>query len=291
MSLLRDVSTELSAALSNGIPLFRANLFRIALTDGMVYRWTDWADDLVVGSKIFTSGAPWVKRGSWKLVNTMEVPSMDLTIIAKNDAFAGGANVKAQAHNGLFDGAEFLYSKAYMLTPGDTSALGSIDLFAGISGPADIDGATISLTIKGKNNRLNAAAPRNQYQSGCLHTFCDVGCTLQRTAYTSAHTVGNSKIAPSRTFLPWDTTPTDFAMYKGGTVTMTSGQASGQSRTVLSVTSEGVTLIYPLYAIPSAGDCFSAFQGCDKTKESCQRRMNIQHWRAFPFVPPGETAL
>lgn len=290
MSLLRDVTPALAAALANGVPLFRANLFRFALTDGMVYRWTDWTDDLAVGSQIFTSGSPWVKRGAWKLANTMEVPSMDLTIIAKNDAFAGGANVKAQAHNGLFDGAEVLYSKAYMLTPGETTALGVIDLFSGISGPADIDGATISLTIKGKNNRLNAGAPRNQYQSGCLHTFCDIGCALKRAAYTTTHIVGTTG-TPSRTFLPWADPPADYVMYKGGTVTMTSGLASGQSRTILAATAEGLTLIYPLYAVPMAGDSFSAFQGCDKTRDSCQRRLNLQHWRAFPFVPPAETAI
>jgi uncharacterized phage protein (TIGR02218 family) len=293
-ALLRSASPALAAALAGGVQLWQADLFAFTLSDGVtVYDWCTWDSDLTVAGAPYASKAPWLSRSAWDVVNTMEVPSLTVKLSALNGAFAGGAQIKTQIHNGLFDGASFLFSRAYMTTPGAANALGAVPLFGGVVGSIDLDGVTATITIKGKNNNLDQYVPRNLYQIGCNHAFCDTGCTLARATYTAAFTAG---AAPTTSFLPWSgAAPGNATNYQGGTVTMTSGAAAGSRRTVAQATSAGLTLAYPLYAPPAAGDAFTAFQGCDKTLnsgsgQSCTDRSNTQHFRGYPYVPPPNSA-
>ncbi len=296
MPILRPASTALAAALASGVPLNRADLFTFTLADNVtVYNWTTWRKDQVIGSVNFSSRQPWLKRGKWNVANTMEVPSLAVDLLALNDGFAGGANIKTQIHNGLFDGASVLLSRVYMpiTAPDDVTSLGTIGLFGGVSAGIDVIGSMASLTVKGKNNRLDQYAPRNNYQIGCNHAFCDVGCTLSRTTFTSSFTVGSS---PTSIFVPWGgTAPGNASNYIDGTLAITSGSGAAQRRSIVEADSTGLTLAYPLYETPSPGDTFTAFQGCDKSfasgsGRSCTDRSNTQHYRGYEFVPPPNTA-
>jgi uncharacterized phage protein (TIGR02218 family) len=289
MALLRACSGSLALALAGGVQLWSADLFQFTLIDGVTtYYWTSWPQDLVVGSTTYSSRLPWLKRGQWSVENNMSIPTMDVTLLALNDGFAGGANIKLQTHNGLFDGASFLLSRAYMTTPGATASLGSIDLFGGIVGGIDLDGGKALINTKGKNNMLDQQTPRNVYQLGCLRSFCDVNCTLSRASFTTAMTVG---VAPTRIFLPWSgAAPGNASLYKYGTVTFTTGQNSGQTRNVEIADGSGLTLAYPLYYTPLAGDAFTAFEGCDKTQARCVSLSNEDNRRSYDFVPPPDAA-
>ncbi|MGB8601973.1 MAG: DUF2163 domain-containing protein [Rhizomicrobium sp.] len=285
MSLLRSCPAALAAALASHSHFYLANLFTVTLSDGTVYRWTDWEQNLTASGHTYT--AMKLKRGKWSLTNSMTVPCMDFSLYATNAAFDGGASIKTQVLNGLFDDALILHSRAYMTSPGDTSAFGVLDLNSWIPGEIAINGTTVDMTLKGKNNRLNQQAPRNVYQAGCVHSFCDAVCTLARASYTTSHSVGTAA-AVSRTFIPWDSAPSDYALYKSGTVKITGGDTAGQSRTILAASASGLTLVYPLYAAPAAGDAFTAFKGCQKTLAACQAYGNSQHWRAWPYTPDVE---
>lgn len=285
----RLASTPLIDALAGPSDLFRADLITLTLLSGTIYRWTSWDVNLIANANTFTAARPWVSRGKWNLTNTMQVPSLDVKVVADNTAFAGGANLKTQIHNGLVDGATCLLQYAYMTTPGNTSALGTVDIFSGVAGKAKIDGGLITLTIKGKNNLLDQLAPRNVYQVTCNHAFCDAGCTLNRASFTASYTVGAS---PTVVFIPWASAPGTPGAYAAGTLTMTSGAAAGQSRTIASADSSGLTLTYPLYEQPSSGDGFTAFQGCDKSfdnvgsVQSCTSYSNTANYQGYPFIPP-----
>jgi hypothetical protein len=296
---MRPASTALDLLLGNvNAPLFSGDLFTLTLQDGStVYRWTSWVKDLLNNDDGFTyiSQRPWLTRSKWNVTNTMEVSTLDVNLLALNDGFAGGADIKAQIHNGLMDGATMLLQRAFMPTPDDTTTLGTIVLFGGIVSTIEpLTGNSAKIKVKGKNNKLAMNAPRNVYQVGCLHAFCDAGCTLSRGSFTTAYTVG---AGPTRTFLPWNgAAPGNAANYRFGSVQITSGPASGQWRTVRAADSSGLTLVYPLYDLPVIGDGFNAFEGCDKTLnsgsgQSCTDRSNQQNFRAFPFVPPAETGF
>jgi uncharacterized phage protein (TIGR02218 family) len=218
----------------------------------------------------------------------MQVPSLDVYLRALNAGFNGGAQIKQQLHNGLFDGATMLLSRAYMTAPGSTAALGAIPLFGGVVAGIAITGAKVTLTCKGKNNLLDQYAPRNVYQIGCLHNFCDANCTLAAAGFTTGYAVGAGATA---SFIPWSgAAPGNCALYANGAIAFISGACSGQSRTIMNGNTEGLNLAYPLYEVPNAGDSFTAMQGCDKTYNTCLNTYNnLQHRRAFDFVPPPDT--
>jgi uncharacterized phage protein (TIGR02218 family) len=290
VSILRPCSTALAAALESGAPLWSADLFQFTLIDGVTnYFWTSWDSDLACDGATYASKAPWIERSKWNVTNTMEVPSLEITLRALNEGFAGGTQLKTQIHNGLLDGASVLLSRAYMQTPGNTAALGAIALFGGVVAGITITDAKIAITAKGKNNLLDQYAPRNVYQTGCNHNFCDANCTLNAASYTTGYAVGASGI--STTFIPWSgTAPANAALYANGQIAFTTGVCAGQSRTIMNGNAEGLNLAYPLYEVPASGDSFAAIQGCDKTLATCQTVYNnLQHRRAFDFVPPPDT--
>lgn len=296
-NLLRPCSPALALLLANGnLPkLFSADLFEFTLLGGATtYYWTNWGKNIDLGAQTYISKAPWLSRSKWGLTNKMSVPNLTVKLSAFNTSFGGGANIKTQIHNGLFDGASFRMRRAFMVNAGDTSTFGAIDIFGGLVSSIQMDGSTVEITIKGKNNTLDQSVPRNMYQAGCNHAFCDPGCTLNRASFTTAYLVGTT---PTSMFIPWaGAPPGNFALYLNGTVTLTGGAGAGQSRTVAVADATGLTLSYPLYIVPAAADGFDAFQGCDKTfnsgsGQSCTDYANTQHYRGFEFIPPPTTAV
>lgn len=294
-ALLRAHSGPLATALAGGVQLWRADLFDILLQDGVTtYNWATWDGPLTANSIAYQTQKPWIERTNWNVANTMEVPSMTVFLRALNDGFAGGAQIKTQIHNGLFDGASLTLSRAFMTSPGSTSALGTVELFGGVVAGLDLTGSTATLTVKGKNNLLDQFAPRNLYQKPCLHGFCDVGCTLSRATFTASYAVGTG---PTSSFLPWSgSPPANAALYTNGQITMTSGAAAGQTRTVAAADSTGLTLAYPLYQTPTAADGFTAFQGCSKgfsdgSGQDCTAYANTQHWKGYDQIPPPASAV
>ena len=292
MSILRPASPGLITALEGGVPLWSADLFQFTTIEGVNFYWSSWdgADGIAYDGQIYVSQAPWLTRSKWGLTNTMEVPSLEIILRAGNGAFGGAAQIKTQIHNGLFDGASVLLSRAFMTTPGSTTALGAIPLFGGVVAGINIAGAKVTITAKGKNNLLDQFAPRNVYQIGCSHNFCDVNCTLNAASFTTGYTAGTGA---SAVFIPWaGTAPTNAALYANGVIVFTSGICAGQSRTIMNGDSAGLNLAYPLYEVPGAGDAFTAQQGCDKTLATCKNIYNnLQHRRAYDFVPPPDTTF
>jgi uncharacterized phage protein (TIGR02218 family) len=290
MSILRPASPALITALEGGVPLWCADLFQFTTIEGTNFTWSSWdgADGIAYDGQTYVSQAPWLTRSKWGLTNTMEVPSLEIILRAGNSAFGGAAQIKTQIHNGLFDGASVLLSRAFMTTPGSTTALGAIPLFGGMVADINIAGAKVTITAKGKNNLLDQFAPRNVYQVGCSHNFCDANCTLNAASFTTGYTVGAS---PSAAFIPWSgAAPANAALYANGVIVFTSGLCAGQSRTIMNGDTSGLNLAYPLYKVPSAGDSFTAQQGCDKTLATCKTVYNnLQHRRAYDFVPPPDT--
>jgi len=290
MSILRTCSPALATALAGRVRLWSADLFRFTLIDGATnFFWTSFDSDLGYDGETYVSQAPWLTRSKWNVANTMEVPSLDVVLRAGNGEFNGGAQIKQQIHNGLFDGASMLLSRAYMEAPGNATTLGAIELFGGVVAGVTITGSKVAITCKGKNNLLDQYAPRNVYQIGCSHNFCDSNCTLNATAYTAGYTVGASGVTQS--FIPWNgTAPSNYALYANGEIIFSTGPCSGQSRTIMNGNASGLNLAYPLYEVPNAGDAFQAIQGCDKTLLTCTNVYNnAQHRDAYDFVPPPDT--
>lgn len=301
-AILRTCPPLLAAALLSGQQLWRADLFTFTLADGVtVYNWTSFDRDLLNEGTTYLSKTPWLKRSKWNVTNTMAVQKLTVYLYALNTGnivpgFGNAGNIKTQIHNGLFKGAKFVLSRAFMPSPGDTTSLGSIDgIFGGNVGGIKLDGVKAELTIKGLTNRLDQQFPRNRYQTSCNHGFCDAGCTLSKVTFTQSFTVGSSP-APTSTFIPWASPPATPALYIGGTFTLTGGSGSAQERDIANATASGLTLADPLLVVPGAGDAFTAFQGCDKTfnsgsGRSCTDHANTGNFDGYEFTPPPNMAI
>jgi len=282
--------------LASRAPCFVAELFTVTLMSGTIYRWTSFDQSLKAASHTWLcarDGAPLITRNRFGVKNTVEVPELELRL-GCDDALLG--NLKAHIHNGLFDGATVEMDRVFMPTPGDTQ-FGYIVLFSGRLSGVTIDAEGITVISKGHNVLMNQQAPRNLYQTNCEHTFCDPGCTLVASTYTFT---GRALLSGSTARVLHWTLPGGFTgdRFTLGKVTMTSGAANGQVRTVRNSSGGFLTLTYPLYDVPNTGDTFSILMGCDRQMASCQARKtaagvsvdNSQHYRGFPFVPQAELA-
>jgi uncharacterized phage protein (TIGR02218 family) len=287
------------AFLASRAPCWIGELFNITLASGAFYKWTSFDRTLKQAGGTWLSardGAPLITRNRFGVKNTVEVPELELRL-GCGDNLALYGNLKQQIHNGLFDGATVEMDRVFMPTPGDTQ-FGWVVLFAGRLSGVVVDSEGITITSKGHNVLMNQQAPRNLYQTNCLHTFCDAGCTLSETNYT--FTGRTCSPGSSANGIVW-TVPAGFtaSQFTLGNVTMTSGAANGQIRTVKLAAGVSMVFTYPLYNAPASGDTFSILMGCDRQLASCQTRKqangtaidNSQHYRGFPFVPPAELAV
>jgi uncharacterized phage protein (TIGR02218 family) len=283
--------------LASRAPCWVGELFTYVLPGGTTYRWTSYDRSLAVGGHTWLApidGAPLITRNRFGVKNTVEVPEFELRL-GCSDALL--SNLKTQIHNGIWDGARVEMDRVFMPAPGDTR-YGYVLMFDGRQSGAVIDAEGITLTAKGDNVLMNQQAPRNLYQTNCLHTFCDAGCTLSESAYTfTGLAVGAGSTASNITF----TVPSGFTIgqFVQGKLTMTSGAASGQVRTVRNAGGTWLNLTYPLYDAPALGDTFNLLLGCDRSQTACQNRSpaaggtvnNVQHFRGYPYVPQAEIAV
>jgi uncharacterized phage protein (TIGR02218 family) len=286
-----------AAFLASRAPCWVAELFTHTLVNGAVFRWTSFDRSLTVAGHTWLAsrdGGPLITRNRFGVKNTVEVPELELRLGCSDTLLS---NLKTQIHNGIWDGARVEMDRVFMPSPGDTQ-FGYVLMFNGRQSGAVIDAEGITLTAKGDNVLMNQQAPRNLYQTNCLHTFCDAGCTLSESAYSFAGlTVGTGSTASSISF----TVPAGFTIgqFVQGKVTMTSGAASGQVRSVRNAGGTWLNLTYPLYDAPAPGDTFNLLLGCERTQTACEVRTpvaggtvnNIQHFRGYPYVPQAEIAV
>lgn len=298
--ILRACGTALATALQGGVTLFKADLFTINVQSGAVYRWCTWDWDLRVGGNVFTGKNPFLSRGKLSLTNTMQVATLPVYVDDQSTTpFLGGSSpsLRVLAHNGYFDGGTMFLQRVYMpdSKTGDTTTYGTIDLFSGDIGKiTPMSGARIAFDVRAKNSRLDVMAPRNVYQPGCLHTFCDPGCTLSAATFTQSFAVAVSS-STTQTVIALTPNPSSGPpafQLQDGTLTMTSGATAGQVRNIISGTTFPgfAVLATPLSVVPVAGDTLTIFQGCNKTLPTCANIFsNAVNFRGFPFIPPPNT--
>jgi uncharacterized phage protein (TIGR02218 family) len=288
---MRSASTALQAFLAARTPCYRADLFTVTLLDGSVDRWTTFDRNVTVGSNTWIggNGTPLVGRSALGVRNTMEIPELTLTMKVKNGFLYRGLSFRQQILNGIFDGALALMERVFMplSNPSDTS-MGTIIMFKGRKANFKMKADVLTPTIKGGNVALNQPCPKNVYQTACLHTFCDAGCTLSAAAFTTTNAVGSGSTSQ---LIAWGSVPGDPSDYSLGKIKMTSGAAAGQTRAIKYADGSGILISYPFDGVVNTGDTFSIMQGCDKTMTRCTALANIQHDRGCPFIPQATTAV
>jgi len=197
-----------------------------------------------------------------------------------------GAPFLQAVGQGALDGAVIQRDRWFFAGPG-LAPLGGMPMFYGFTASIDkLSRTQAVMKVKSDLVLLNIQMPRNLYQPNCIYTIYSSGCGVSQAAFANHAVVGAS---PTRSFIPWAGAT---AQFTGGVVTFGSGPNINQTRTIQSATTFGLTLAYPLPALPLAGDAFVAYPGCDRTLGGgCTFFNNTARYRGHPFVPPAELAF
>lgn len=186
---------------------------------------------------------------------------------------------------GRFDGATIRRDR-YFSAGWGTPWVGGVPFFIGRTSSLDKVGRS-GATMKVKSDLVlfDTQMPRKVYQTGCLHTFGDPGCTINRALFTTA---GLTFTGSTDSVILWAGAT---AVMEKGTIQMVDLGGATQVRTIDDVVVGSVLkLASPLDFDPGAGVHFLAVQGCLKTYAACGDYNNQQNYQGFPFIPVAETA-
>jgi uncharacterized phage protein (TIGR02218 family) len=291
---MKYAPTAVIAALQTNRELTFADCFTITLADGTIYRTTNAQHTVTIPQSgapalVYTAGDILIDGLKLQQTCGVDIDEQSIDIAFKPTSTIGGLPWPVAVREGRFDGATIERSRAVLTAPGGSVIGGAaVVTFHGLVATIDnIGRLTCKMTIKSMLNKLAIDMPHDIWQPGCLNTLYDGLCTLVKSANGASGAVGAS---PTLTFIPWSGSTAN--IYNQGTITFESGANVGVSRTVRQSTTAGLTLSRPLDYLPTAGDSFVVYKGCDKTMATCQSRFNnLVHFRVYPFVPPPEMAL
>jgi len=216
--------------------------------------------------------------------------------------FAGYPLMQA-ARYGFLDGATVLMSKFFAEPPQYTGgqiavSQGAMGYFLGTIQGIEVDRFFVDVTIEDYLSLLGTQQmPKNLMAVGCFHQVYDPGCGLLRATFTV-----NGAIATAGDGAHFTTNLTQVSKYFNlGVLTMTSGAANGQQANVSSYVnaSGAIALVNPFSVVPSPGDTFAVYPGCDRQQATCSNNNssvgaplnNLKRFGGIPFMPVPETIL
>jgi uncharacterized phage protein (TIGR02218 family) len=285
--ILKNATAGMIALLNSRVPVIFADLYTFALVGGTTLRYTPYDQNLTIGGNTWLAGGPQIKRSLLRQTIGLQVATMDLTIVTDGSHLVNGVPWIPAAQRGAFDGMHVLLERTAMPAPGDVSN-GKYWKFSGDAGPIEFDRLVLHATVNSRVEIFNRPVPANRYQTGCMHTLFDAGCTLSKAAFGV-----NSTAAAGSTATQINCGLAQAAGYFAlGTISFTSGVNAGSARSVKSYTPGAIVLARPLIAAPANGDAFTAFPGCDKTQATCTAKFaNLPNFKATPYVPLPEALL
>jgi uncharacterized phage protein (TIGR02218 family) len=230
---------------------------------------------------------PAIRRGPLSNKVGTEVATLRITLLVSPLTSLGGVPLASFAMSGGFDGAT-LEVRRYFATDYTQEAVGSLQVFKGQVAGIEVAASEVRMDVKSAQQLLDTKLPKNIYQAPCLHSVYDNGCQLERAAFTVA---ANVTASSSRSSFLASALTQNSGHFELGSVTFTSGQNAGTTRTVKSFSNGTVGLMFPLPYVPAAGDLFSAVPGCDNLLLTCDTKFNNKlNFRGYPFIPVPEVS-
>jgi uncharacterized phage protein (TIGR02218 family) len=274
-----------------------------AVPDLVVYPDVAGAYDVTLISDLVTfgnkyacggvEGGPYFERegdnSQVQLRAGLQVSTLQFTVYP-GTAQVLGFSFKRAVLVGLFDGAQVQLKRAVMPTYGDTGA-GVVTLFSGRVGQINADRAGgVQFTVNSFVELLDQNMPRNLFQSGCIWTLYDDGCTLDQARFSQTGSVSSGSTALVLNV----SMPQATGYFDQGKVQFTSGANKGLVigvRKYVQGSPGALTLLQPLPVTPGVGDSFLASAGCDKLQATCSDKFNnLSNYLGFPYIPIPETA-
>lgn len=262
-----------------------ADLYLFTLLNGTTLAYTGFDSSVVDGATTYLTSALIIERTAVKTVMGLQVDTLNLVIYPRTTDAVGGLTFLQACASGLMDGATLVMRRGFFSSTGTYA--GSFLNFTGLVGDIQMSRDQISLTVNSPLYLLNVQLPKNLYQATCIHILYDGGCTMNAASFAVGGTVTSST---STSISSGVGSPTSW--FDQGYIVFTSGVLTGTKRTVKYYNNPGYfALLNPLLILPSPGDNFTAYPGCDKALATCKNKYNnIIHFKAMPFVPVPETA-
>jgi uncharacterized phage protein (TIGR02218 family) len=261
---MKLASPALQAYLGSNANLIFADLWIFTLKNGTVMRYCSWDRDLTIDGNLYPSGDVLIVGGKFKQVRGLEANETEVTCypnLGTKPSLIGNIPFLTAARQGIFDRAIAERLRVFMPTPGDVS-LGTVRVFLGEVTDIDpITRNTCILKCKDATNLLNIYMPRRQYQPTCSWTFGDSNCGVDKAALSASSVAGEGS---SYTTILCALAQTA-GHFNFGTVTFTSGNNKGISRSVLTYSPGAITLTGPFPQPLVPGDQFTVAPGCSKT--------------------------
>ncbi len=263
-----------------------ADCYTFMLRTGLILTYTNADVPVTLNGYVFAANSIIIDGMKFKCSVGLAVDQQQITISARATDTVGGVPFLQALRNGVFDGCEIQRERAFLNSwsaADAASPIGSVIFFKGRIGTIDSIGRTTAqITVNSDLVLLDLQMPRNVYSPACQHVLYDSGCTLVKSAFGTAGTVGAGS---TNSTINWSGASTNFNQ---GTITFSSGINAGVTANVkTAVAGVSVSLSYPLLNPPGTGDAFSVYFGCDHTQSTCTNKFNnLANFRGFPYVPP-----
>lgn len=193
---------------------------------------------------------------------------------------------------GMLDGARIRRDRFIASTwNGQATAwVGGWPMFDGLVSDCDKVGRqSATINVDSDLTLLDTQMPRKLWQTGCGNRWGDAACGVNQNDWAVVGTITSG--TPTRTFLPWSSSSSEYAL---GKVFIDNGDSVTRIRTALKSDTTGIWLVYPLDFDPVVGQTFTAYPGDDRTLARCQHFHPTDYKDRFagaPFIPVAETAL
>ncbi len=268
-----------------------ARLVRIERLDGVVICMTTHDKNLTYDGEVYYSKFgynPSAIRSSASLaVDNLSVEGFfELNGVLRNDLIAG-----------RFDGA---LCDIFLVNWNDVS-MGALWLKSGYFGSVDISDYKYTVDFLDLTQKLQQETGR-VIQPGCdLKLGCELcGVDIASAAYTKTGTI-TGDITPSKdtfsiTISEGDTTD---GYYNFGIITFDSSPGGGDNWLIFREIYEqeyddsgyhSITLFLPFPFVPSVGDTFTIYPGCDGTLQTCNNKFSNDSFQGFPHAVTEEQA-
>jgi uncharacterized phage protein (TIGR02218 family) len=287
---VRAASTALinmlnAARAAPDVQILMADCYTFTLRTGLILTYTNADLPIALNGFTYLANSVLVDGLKFKCAAGLDVDQQKITISARPIDTINGVPFLEAIRNGVLDGCEVQREKAF-LTSWTTAPVGSVILFKGRVGTIDSIGRTTAqITVNSDLVLLDLNMPRNLYSPQCVHVLYDSGCGLVKSAFGMAGTAGAGSTSSQ---INWSSSSTVFTQ---GTILFSSGVNAGVSANIKTASTTMLVLSAALPNVPSVGDAFTAFQGCDHTLATCQSQFNnLINFRGFPFVPPPTAA-
>lgn len=278
---MRDVSAALLDFLQSGTEFVVAELWKITPAGKSALYFTSAQEAFSYGGQTYNSLD--IEREDIEDASGLQVSTLDFSVYAPEDAVLDSLTWPEAAINGYFDGAAvelrllFLFDWA--------TQVGAVLLFTGTVSDVDVHLGKIKFTAKSLMEVFNQLFPRNLYQSTCPFLLYDANCGVLAASFAVAGAVAADSDAD--TILDASLTQAD-DYFAFGYVEFTSGDLSGQRRTVESSESGRLDLATPFPQDPEVGDAFNVYPGCDRTKATCEAKFSNTNFGGTSFIPQPE---